>query len=205
MDDHAAQLWSLSYQYSRAIYRSIKNLIDPYADRSLQIEYRRAVLCECERTMERLAEDHYFARPDRALFADIRRYFPITAQAQVAWSVRRASAPRPYSSSSRSRPGPRRRRGTVPRDDTQGQGLSADAAPEPRLLPVASAPRARNRRRLTPRPPAAPGWGAALRHRLTTPASPSAGSRPAGARPADKLAFAWLDADKLIRQLSSRS
>ena len=26
--------------------------------------------------------------PDRALFADIRRYFPITAQAQVAWSVR---------------------------------------------------------------------------------------------------------------------
>jgi len=50
---------------------------------------RRAVLCECEQTMERLAEDpHYFARPDRALFADIRRYFPITAQAQVAWSVR---------------------------------------------------------------------------------------------------------------------
>ena len=39
--------------------------------------------------MERLADDpHYFARPDRALFADIRRYFPITAQAQVAWSVR---------------------------------------------------------------------------------------------------------------------
>jgi hypothetical protein len=39
--------------------------------------------------MGRLAEDpHYFACPDRALFADIRRYFPITAQAQVAWSVR---------------------------------------------------------------------------------------------------------------------
>ena len=76
------------YQYSRAIYRSIKDLIDPYADRSTQLEYRRSVLCECEQTMERLAEDpHYFARPDRALFADIRRYFPITAQAQVAWAV----------------------------------------------------------------------------------------------------------------------
>jgi hypothetical protein len=39
--------------------------------------------------MGRLAADpHYFAQPDRALFNDIRRYFPITAQAQVAWSVR---------------------------------------------------------------------------------------------------------------------
>ena len=76
------------YQYSRAIYRSIKDLIDPYASRGEQVEYRRAVLLECERTMTRLADDpHYFARPDRALFADIRRYFPITAQAQVAWAV----------------------------------------------------------------------------------------------------------------------
>ena len=89
MDDQAAQLRSCMYQYSRAIYRSIKDLIDPYTDRTTQLEYRRTVLCECEQTMERLADDpQYFARPDRALFADIRRYFPITAQAQVAWSVR---------------------------------------------------------------------------------------------------------------------
>ena len=46
------------YQYSRAIYRSIKSLIDPYADRRTQLEYRRAVLCECEQTMERLADEH---------------------------------------------------------------------------------------------------------------------------------------------------
>jgi len=89
MDGQSAQLRSCMYQYSRAIYRSIKDLIDPYVERSVQLEYRRAVLSECEQTMERLAEDpHYFARPDRALFADIRRYFPITAQARVAWSVR---------------------------------------------------------------------------------------------------------------------
>jgi hypothetical protein len=89
MDDPSAQLRSCMYQYSRAIYRSIKDLIDPYADKLAQLEYRRAVLGECEQTMERLAEDpHYFARPDRALFADIRRYFPITAQGQVAWTVR---------------------------------------------------------------------------------------------------------------------
>ncbi len=89
MDDRAPQLRSCMYQYSRAIYRSIKDLIDPYADVLTKLEYRRAVLEQCEDTMERLADDpHYFARPDRALFADIRRYFPITAQARVAWSVR---------------------------------------------------------------------------------------------------------------------
>ena len=89
MEQQSAQLRSCMYQYSRAIYRSIKDLIDPYADKTSQLEYRRAVLCECEQTMERLADDpHYFARPDRSLFADIRRYFPITAQAQVAWSIR---------------------------------------------------------------------------------------------------------------------
>ena len=78
------------YQYSRAIYRSIKDLIDPYADRETQLESRRAVLVACEHTMERLAHDPlYFAKPDRALFQDIRRHFPITAQAQVAWAVQK--------------------------------------------------------------------------------------------------------------------
>jgi hypothetical protein len=89
MDDTAAQLRSCMYQYSRAIYRSIKDLIDPYTDKETQLSYRRAVLCECEETVERLAADpHYFAQPDRRLFTDIRRYFPITAQAQVSWSIR---------------------------------------------------------------------------------------------------------------------
>ena len=78
------------YQYSRAIYRSIKDLIDPYADRETQLESRHAVLVACEHTMERLAHDPlYFAKPDRALFQDIRRHFPITAQAQVAWAVQK--------------------------------------------------------------------------------------------------------------------
>ena len=89
MDANLAQLQSCMYQYSRAIYRSIKDLIDPYVDKATRLEYRRAVLCECEETMARLAQDpQYFSRPDRALFQDIRRYFPITAQAQVAWAVR---------------------------------------------------------------------------------------------------------------------
>ncbi len=76
------------YQYSRAIYRSIKDLIDPYADSEVQLEYRRELLAACEATMERLATDPlYFANPDRALFYEIRRFFPITSQARVAWAV----------------------------------------------------------------------------------------------------------------------
>ena len=88
MEANLAQLQSCMYQYSRAIYRSVKDLIDPYVDTPTRLEYRRAVLCECEETMTRLAQDpHYFARPDRSLFQDIRRFFPITAQAHVAWAV----------------------------------------------------------------------------------------------------------------------
>jgi hypothetical protein len=81
------------YQYSRAIYRSVKDCIDPYSDAQTQLESRRAVLIACEQTMERLAKDPlYFAKPERALFQDIRRYFPITAQAQVAWAVQEGVA-----------------------------------------------------------------------------------------------------------------
>ena len=82
------QIQHCMYQYSRAIYRSIKDLIDPWVDGSTQVEFRRDVLAACEGTMERLAADpHYFAKPDKALFQDIRRFFPITVQAQVAWAV----------------------------------------------------------------------------------------------------------------------
>jgi len=88
MDDRVAEIQAGMYQYSRAIYRSIKDLTDPYVDPATQLEYRRAVLDACEQTMERLASDpHYFANPDRTLFQDIRRYFPITSQAHVAWCV----------------------------------------------------------------------------------------------------------------------
>jgi hypothetical protein len=93
MEERALQLQSCMYQYSRAIYRSIKDMIEPYADHSSQLESRREVLIACEQTMERLAKDPlYFAKPDRALFQDIRRYFPITAQAQVAWAVQEGVA-----------------------------------------------------------------------------------------------------------------
>ena len=88
IEERTAQLQQCMYQYSRAIYRSIKDMIEPYADRETQLEARRGVLDACQQTMERLASDPlYFAKPDRALFQDIRRYFPITCQAEVAWAV----------------------------------------------------------------------------------------------------------------------
>ena len=88
IEERTLQLQHCMYQYSRAIYRSIKDMIDPYGDRESQLESRRAVLLACEQTMERLANDPlYFAKPDRALFQDIRRHFPITCQAEVAWAV----------------------------------------------------------------------------------------------------------------------
>jgi hypothetical protein len=88
IEEHMAHLQNCMYQYSRAIYRAIKDMIDPYSDPETRLESRRAVLMACEQTMERLATDPlYFSKPDRALFQDIRRYFPITHQAQVAWAV----------------------------------------------------------------------------------------------------------------------
>jgi hypothetical protein len=93
MDERTRKLQACMYQYSRAIYRSVKDRIDPYSDPETQLESRRAVLIACEQTMERLAKDPlYFAKPDRTLFQDIRRYFPITAQAQVAWAVQEGVA-----------------------------------------------------------------------------------------------------------------
>jgi hypothetical protein len=76
------------YQYSRAIYRSVNDLVDPYVDEEKRLEYRRSVLAACHETVERLARDpRYFARPDRALFQDIRWFFPMARQAEVAWKV----------------------------------------------------------------------------------------------------------------------
>ena len=97
--------------------------------------------------MSRLAADpHYFARPDRTLFQDIRRYFPITAQAQVAWAVREGVGAAVAFIEEQIEAGAlRRRHRPLPRDDPQGQGLPAHPAARPRLLPVAPAPRSARR------------------------------------------------------------
>lgn len=75
------------YQFSRAIYRELAGLITDEG-----AEGRRAhesVLRACEANFERLSADrHYFAKPARTLFADIRVHFPMAAQARVWACVR---------------------------------------------------------------------------------------------------------------------
>ena len=71
------------YQFSRAIYREISHEIDDAHGR----QAHENVLRCCEQTIERLVTDrHYFAKPARTLFNDIRVHFPMRAQARV-WRV----------------------------------------------------------------------------------------------------------------------
>lgn len=74
------------FQFSRAIYRELAVDIDAGTCASGRSAHEH-VLRTCEQTMERLSADrHYFARPARTLFNDIRFCFPMAAQARV-WRV----------------------------------------------------------------------------------------------------------------------
>ena len=68
------------YQFSRAIYRELAHESSTTA-RVRRRPQPRARPAACEATIERLATDrHYFAKPARTLFNDIRPYFPMGAQ-----------------------------------------------------------------------------------------------------------------------------
>ena len=69
------------YQVSRAIYRELSGEIVGGREAHGQ------VLRSCEETVERLVGDrHYFARPARYLFQEIRSHFDIQSQPRV-WRV----------------------------------------------------------------------------------------------------------------------
>src|SRR3954447_15063678 len=71
------------YQFSRSIYRELGPHVG--AERCKDVTaLRQQFLSACETTMERLATDrHYFAKPTRTLFNDVRTFFPISAQMRV--------------------------------------------------------------------------------------------------------------------------
>jgi len=75
------------YRFSRAIYRELApEIVSPDLRPRTGDDHAR-VLRACEAAVERLATDrHYFARPARTLFNDIRVYFPMSAQRRV-WRV----------------------------------------------------------------------------------------------------------------------
>jgi hypothetical protein len=70
------------YRFSRSIYRELA----PYIIEDEQLpcggsSTHERVLRSCEAAILRLATDrHYFARPSKTLFNDIRIYFPMSAQ-----------------------------------------------------------------------------------------------------------------------------
>src|SRR5881227_753077 len=75
------------YQFSRAIYRELAgDFLEPDTPWSDCHPHER-VLKSCEAAIERLATDrHYFARPARTLFNDIRIFFPMSKQ-HCVWHV----------------------------------------------------------------------------------------------------------------------
>jgi hypothetical protein len=71
------------YQFSRAIYRELSPRVVS-GHHHPACERRQQLLRDCESAMERLATDrHYFARPVRTLFNDIRSLFPMSEQLRV--------------------------------------------------------------------------------------------------------------------------
>jgi len=81
------------YQFSRAIYRELAPHVSAAPAGAEASSNHAAVLSACEAVVTRLATDrHYFARPTRTLFWDIRGYFPMSAQAHVHQVVSRYMA-----------------------------------------------------------------------------------------------------------------
>ena len=78
------------YQLSRAIYRELaQDILEDTHSGCSQANHAR-VLRACEAAIERLATDrHYFARPTRTLFNDVRGFFPMCAQARVLRVIER--------------------------------------------------------------------------------------------------------------------
>ena len=70
------------YGFSRAIYRELADEIIEHPQ-GPRVNHER-VLRACEAAVERLATDrHYFARPARTLFREIRVCFPMSSQLRV--------------------------------------------------------------------------------------------------------------------------
>jgi hypothetical protein len=74
------------YQFSRSMYRELADFVTPDQNCGA-VGAKARLLGSCEAAVERLASDrHYFARPARSLFNDVRTLFPLSKQL-VAFSV----------------------------------------------------------------------------------------------------------------------
>lgn len=73
------------YRFSRAIYRELASeIMEESCPAPAEGTNHERVLRACEAAVLRLATDrHYFARPTKTLFNDIRIYFPMQVQCRV--------------------------------------------------------------------------------------------------------------------------
>jgi len=74
------------FQFSRSMYRELADFVEtqPHCGAGAA---KAKLLTSCEAAVERLANDrHYFARPARTLFNDVRMLFPLSKQL-VAYNV----------------------------------------------------------------------------------------------------------------------
>ena len=77
------------YQFSRSLYRELGPDVIPCTGEDVCIS-RQRFLRACEASMERLAVDrHYFARPVKTLFNDVRDLFPMSQQLRVYRAIER--------------------------------------------------------------------------------------------------------------------
>jgi hypothetical protein len=71
------------YQFSRSLYRQLAGDVMPGRGEHVVVT-RQRFLRSCEVSMERLALDrHYFAKPVKTLFNDVRHFFPMAEQLRV--------------------------------------------------------------------------------------------------------------------------
>ena len=72
------------YQLSRSIYRELSSeILEDHVAAATGSNHER-VLRACEAAVYRLATDrHYFAKPSKTLFREIRIYFPMSSQDRV--------------------------------------------------------------------------------------------------------------------------
>lgn len=74
------------YQFSRSMYRELAAFVEAQPNCGVA-SAKTKLLNSCESAVERLANDrHYFARPARTLFNDVRMLFPLSKQL-VAYNV----------------------------------------------------------------------------------------------------------------------
>jgi hypothetical protein len=77
------------YQFSRSLYRELGSDVVPGKGEQV-CATRQRFLRACEASFERLALDrHYFAKPVKTLFGDVREFFPMTQQLRVFRAIER--------------------------------------------------------------------------------------------------------------------